>query len=163
MSRNTLNPILALLLLALLPGVAAARADASTVGARWAEADRNGDGVIDRNEAASLPRLAEHFDRVDRNRDARIERSELREAWRVASARRDLRQARGEALRARFRWLDANDDGALTLTELGDHAPRLREHFGVMDTNRDGQLHPEELRAYLKAKWAERRQNIPLS
>ena len=38
--------------------------------------DRNHDGAIDRSEAAAHPRLAAHFDRMDRDGDGKIERGE---------------------------------------------------------------------------------------
>lgn len=152
MIRSAVTLFCTALLCAALAAPAVARPEPASAGGRWAQADRNADGALDRSEAAALPRLAQHFDRIDRNRDQRVDRDELREAWRLASSRRDLRQARAEALRARFRWLDANDDGALTLAELGDRAPRLTERFVAVDADRNGRLVPEELRAYLKAQ-----------
>lgn len=140
------------LLCATLAAPAVARSDPAPAGARWAQVDRNADGAIDRAEAAALPRLAPHFDRIDRNRDQQIDRDELRQAWRLASARRELRQARADAMRARFRWLDANDDGALTLAELGDRAPRLTERFAAIDADRNGRLLPGELREYVETQ-----------
>jgi Ca2+-binding EF-hand superfamily protein len=44
---------------------------------RLAEADRNGDGLLSREEAAALPRLAERFDSIDSNGDGLISREEL--------------------------------------------------------------------------------------
>lgn len=55
--------------------MAEARAKAD---ARWAAADANGDGAISREEAqASMPRMAENFDKLDANGDGKIERSEM--------------------------------------------------------------------------------------
>lgn len=48
---------------------------------RLQSADADQDGYISRAEAdASLPKLAEYFDRIDADRDDRISREELREA-----------------------------------------------------------------------------------
>ena len=45
---------------------------------RWKAADADGDGALSREEAqASMPRMAERFDRMDANSDGRIERSEM--------------------------------------------------------------------------------------
>lgn len=144
------------LLLSLLAAALAAPLDARPAapqgGERWATLDRNGDGALDRGEAAARPGLAERFERIDRNGDGRLARDEVREAMRLADARRDAREAQARAMRARFDWLDANDDRALTLAELGDHAPRLRERFVAIDSNRDGRLVREELRAYARAQ-----------
>lgn len=143
---------------ALLAGASLAQADGSARGgqrdpdARWAQLDRNGDGAIDRTEAAAQPRLAERFDRLDRDGDGRVTRDELREARRAAEAQREARQAQARAMRARFDWLDVNDDRALTLAELGDHAPKLRERFVAIDSDRDGRLLPEEIRAFRDAQ-----------
>ena len=53
---------------------------------RWKSADTNGDGAISREEAqASMPRMAENFDKLDANSDGKIERSEMHQArkqWR---------------------------------------------------------------------------------
>ena len=42
------------------------------------QADRNGDGRIDRREAEPYPWLKSQFNQADRNGDGRVERSELR-------------------------------------------------------------------------------------
>ena len=42
-------------------------------------ADKNGDGLISREEAtASLPRLAKHFDEIDTNKDGQISKEEMK-------------------------------------------------------------------------------------
>jgi len=46
---------------------------------RWQAADKDGDGALSREEAAGMPRLAEHFDEVDANKDGKVERAEMHE------------------------------------------------------------------------------------
>src|SRR5437868_6806331 len=55
--------------------------DASEKGAhqeRLKAADTNKDGLISRDEAKALPRIAEHFDQIDTNKDGQISVEELR-------------------------------------------------------------------------------------
>lgn len=53
---------------------------------RLKAADKNGDGLISREEAsASLPRLAKHFDEIDANKDGQISKEEMK-AWREKNA-----------------------------------------------------------------------------
>jgi len=47
---------------------------------RWKAADKDGDGLISRDEAAAMPRMAEHFDRLDANTDGRVSREEMRQS-----------------------------------------------------------------------------------
>ena len=48
---------------------------------RLKAADKNGDGKISREEAAaSLPKLAKHFDKIDANKDGYITKEEIK-AW----------------------------------------------------------------------------------
>lgn len=130
-----------------------------TPGERFAAADRNSDGALDRAEAGILsPRIAERFEAIDRDNSQRIERDELRAAMRQREANRELTKARRDAMRAKFAFLDSDGDRALSLAEIGSEAPRLAQRFGEMDKNRDGQLVPEEMRAFAEAQRAARRQ-----
>lgn len=105
---------------------------------RLKAADKNGDGMISREEAqASLPRVYEHFDAIDANKDGFITFEELRAAH----------QAHRAAARAGiWKRLDTDGDGRLSREEVANH-PRLAQHFDAIDTNKDGFLTPEELRA----------------
>ena len=66
----------ALALAVLATGVAAAAPSETAQRTAKPTLDSNGDGVIDRAEAARSSRLAGHFDRLDRNGDGRLEASE---------------------------------------------------------------------------------------
>lgn len=46
---------------------------------RWQAADQDGDGALSREEATGMPRLLEHFDEVDANKDGKVERAEMHE------------------------------------------------------------------------------------
>jgi len=101
---------------------------------RLRAADTNADGMISRQEAASLPRILKNFDAIDANRDGQITAEELR--------------AFHQAQRAEhWKRLDTDGDGKISKAEAQANAPRLFEHFSKVDTNGDGFLSPEELKA----------------
>ena len=114
-----------------LPLQAQQAAGAGDRPARHAKIDTNGDGVIDRTEAAAHPKLAERFDQLDRNKDGRIGPEER--------PQRGGRGGRGGGMAA----LDTNGDGAIDRSEAGK-APRLAERFDQLDRNKDGRIGPEE-------------------
>jgi len=47
---------------------------------RWKAADKDGDGLISRDESAAMPRMSSHFDRLDANTDGRVSREEVRQS-----------------------------------------------------------------------------------
>ncbi|MBK0056902.1 EF-hand domain-containing protein [Stenotrophomonas sp. S39] len=164
------------LLLALLLGTSAtgialaadtpatATAAANAPAQRHAKLDTNGDGVIDRSEAAANPRLAAKFDALDKNKDGKLSRDELPRwkhgrrgghgAWMAKlDVNKDGRISREEAkadprLAARFDQMDVNKDGYL---DKADRELRMKQHrdawFAAADTNKDGQLSKAEFDA----------------
>jgi hypothetical protein len=104
---------------------------------RLKAADTNNDGLISREEAKALPRIAEHFDAIDANRDGFVTMDELR-AYHQAH--------KGEQRGEMWKKLDANGDGRLSRDEVAGH-PRLAQEFDTIDANKDGFLSAEELHA----------------
>ena len=115
--------------------------------------DANRDGVIDRTEAATHPRLARQFDRLDRNRDGRLGPEE-----------RGHRGEHGPRRHGGLERLDSDHDGRISRGEFdmlqaarnsrhgaaSAHAARQRKplDFQAIDTNRDGYIVRSEMRSY---------------
>jgi Ca2+-binding EF-hand superfamily protein len=102
-------------------------------------ADANRDGVISREEAQSIPRLAGQFDTADANKDGKIDTAEM-EAYR-SGVRAEARS------RAQARWTaaDKDGDGALSRAEAQASMPRVAGNFDEFDANGDGRIERGEL------------------
>jgi Ca2+-binding EF-hand superfamily protein len=112
----------------------------SAMAARLKQADTNGDGMISREEAKALPRIAAHFDEIDTNHDGQITADELRAFHQKQG---------GEGMKHRgamFKKLDTDGDGRISRAEA-QAAPRLAEHFDEIDANKDGFITMDEMKA----------------
>ena len=126
--------------------------------ARFVAADKDGNGRIDRTEAQAVgERMATHFDRMDANRDGGIDQAEM------AAVRKKMHRG-GQRMksamsyqRGLFVGMDDNADGAITAAELGSKHKRWSDDFDIIDTNRDGKLTQEEIKAYGVASMKARR------
>jgi Ca2+-binding EF-hand superfamily protein len=96
--------------------------------------DKDGDGRISRDEAAVAPRFAQHFDRMDADHDGFLTREELRAAHKAMRT-------------ARWKRIDTDGDGKVSLAEAQANAPRLAKHFEQLDANHDGFVTPDEMKA----------------
>jgi Ca2+-binding EF-hand superfamily protein len=56
-----------------------------------------------------------------------------------------------------FRKADTDGNGMLSRAEAQKGAPRLARHFEAIDANRDGQIGPEEIRAWHRSTKVQRR------
>lgn len=100
--------------------------------------DTDGDGSINRDEAAVQPKFAARFDQADGNRDGYLVRSELR-----ASARKhrgEFMARHRERFEAKFTAADSNRDGKLSRAEVDAGIPNLARAFAFHDEDRDGFL-----------------------
>ena len=164
MKHRTLFTALAI---ALMAAAGASAAEPATTPQRTAKAtlDANGDGVIDRAEAAKFPRLAERFDRLDRNGDGSLDASERpqhRHGRRGGKGHRGMIGHRGGGHHDHAR-LDIDGDGRLSRAEVeaggkarGRRGGSLLEHFEAIDGNRDGYLVRGEIRAWHESQRSQR-------
>lgn len=174
--------ILALAITAALASSFAIAQDATPVrGVKAApRIDVNGDGLIDRAEAARMPRLAAKFDQLDTNRDGKLSASErpqrghgMRGAGkrgdrlRALDTDKDGRISRAEAeagkggFAQRFAQMDVNQDGFLDRADRQLRISRERAaFFGDADANRDGKLSRDEFVVERGARGAERREKL---
>jgi EF hand len=106
----------------------------------FAALDKNGDGVVSRDEAAARPRMAKTFDTLDANKDGALSKDEMKAAH-------DKMQARHVARN------DTDRDGRLSRAEAVGR-PKLAENFDRIDSNGDGFLTTEEMKAARKARAA---------
>ena len=118
---------------------------------RLKAADTNADGMLSRQEAASLPHIAKHFDEIDANHDNFVTFEELRAYGQAHRGRHGGHGGKG------LRALDKDGDGRISREEAAA-APRLAQHFDAIDADKDGFLTKDELkaahRAMHQAHWA---------
>jgi Ca2+-binding EF-hand superfamily protein len=103
--------------------------------------DKNGDGVISRDEIDRIRDL--RFDRLDRNSDGVISTDEV-------IARQDLIKKRSELRQSRFaltaKRLDSDADGAITPEEFNG----LPDFFALIDVDGDGGITKDEVQQLRK-------------
>lgn len=128
--------------------------------ARFAEADKDRDGRLDRVEVQAYgERMARHFDRIDANRDGELERAEIADARRQAmqGKRHHRMRAMHAYQRGLFKGMDDDGNGAISRAELGDKMPRWAENFAAIDADQDGEISAGELKAHRQAMRAAHR------
>ncbi len=135
MTRNKTLLVVAVLA-ALAAGTAfAATQSAPAAGASRPNLDKNGDGVIDRAEAATHPRLAEHFDALDKNKDGKLSADERPHRGHGMGGHRRGGGHGGHG--GMMKQLDTDGDGRISKTEAA-RQPRFAGNFDKMDANGDG-------------------------
>ncbi len=152
---NTRKTLAILSLLAALPAGAvlaqtATPADAGkqTPPPSWQTLDKNGDGVVDRGEAAASPRLAAKFDQLDANHDGKLEKDELHglhPRWHG----RGGRMAGPGGGHGPMAKLDTDKDGRISKAEA-QADPKFAERFDRLDVNKDGYVDKADVEARFK-------------
>lgn len=110
--------------------------------AKFAKADKNGDGALDQTEVT-----AERWTRIqaaDANKDGKVTKAELEQARATGVLPRGEhhRGRRGHSPETMIQRLDKNGDGVLQASEVPE---RMRGMFDKADANKDGSLTKEEL------------------
>lgn len=128
------------LTVALAPVAVIAQSAATTPAAGKArvQVDSNRDGFIDRAEAAKMPRLAERFDQMDKNKDGRLGADER--------PQRGMRHKRG----GHGQWMqraDADKDGRISRAEAQAFQAKAGDRFDKMDFNKDGFVDRSDMQA----------------
>ncbi|HST45493.1 MAG TPA: hypothetical protein VLK29_09765 [Luteimonas sp.] len=118
--------------------------------ARFADADADRDGSLDRVEAAAIgDRLVARFARVDADGNGELSKEEMRQAH---HGRRGGRRGHGLSYMAGlFQGMDDDGNDAISRAELGTKAPMLAENFAAIDRDGNGELGKDELRAHHEA------------
>jgi Ca2+-binding EF-hand superfamily protein len=112
----------------------------------FARLDRNGDGVVSREEARADRRYDTRFDAIDSNGDGKLSKEEILSYHAAIYAR-----PRPNLLQGRLKAADTDGDNALTRSEAeAAHLTLLVKHFEKIDADKDGKVTPEELRAFLR-------------
>lgn len=121
---------------------------------RLKAADTNKDGLISKAEAtAGLGRFADHFDQVDTNKDGQLSQDELKAFG--DKMRREHGGRRGPH-GGPFGGADANHDRVITRDELVQHQQKMLQDFDAADTNKDGKLSADEMKAFHEKMRAQR-------
>ncbi|MGH8054051.1 MAG: EF-hand domain-containing protein [Stenotrophomonas sp.] len=150
MTRRKPLLLLAMLLATSATGLAIAASPAGPTPAP-ARMDSNGDGVIDRQEAAAHPRLAERFDALDKNKDGKLARDEMpmpRHGMRHDRHHGGERGERGGRDGGFMRGMDTDNDGRISAAEY-------RAQFDRLDVNKDGYIDRADRQARAEQRRAE--------
>lgn len=117
-----------------------------------ARLDKNGDGFIDRSEAAASPWLAERFDELDKNKDGKLSADERPQPGKRGD--RGLRGphgSQGPRDGGPMQRLDTDKDGRISRAEAAKD-PKFAERFAEMDVNKDGYVDRADFEARAKQR-----------
>jgi Ca2+-binding EF-hand superfamily protein len=126
------------------PAAAGNQDDGQEILKQW---DTNGDGVIARAEAraASAKHIAQVFAWHDANKDGQLTAEELRD---TTAMRADGKKSPYDG---KFKSADTNADGRISRDEAAQSMPMLAKRFDDVDTDNNGLVSPDELRAHHKS------------
>jgi Ca2+-binding EF-hand superfamily protein len=107
--------------------------------AKWTQADTDGSGTLSVSEMqASMPTIASNFSQMDINAGGQVSRDEMHN-YKMQHGQREWQK--------KFSAADTNGDKLLDQTEA-QSLPMLSEKFASIDTDKDGKVSAEEMRAH---------------
>lgn len=110
--------------------------------------DKDGNGVVSREEAKAHPRLEKAFDGMDLSKDGQVTDTEYRE---YAKARRDQHSEKTKTgMKALWEKADTNSDGMLDREEAKS-SPHVIKHFDSMDADKNDRVSAQEVGDFMKA------------
>jgi Ca2+-binding EF-hand superfamily protein len=118
---------------------------------RMKAADTNNDGLISKSEAAAIRPLNEHFDLIDTNKDGFLSQDEIK-----AMHDKMHREHGGPRGHGAFGGIDANHDRVITRDEMVQHQQKMLQDFDAADSNKDGKLSADEMKAFHEKMRAQR-------
>jgi Ca2+-binding EF-hand superfamily protein len=117
--------------------------------AKWTQADTDASGTLSVSEMqAAMPTIASNFSQMDTNSDGQVSRDEMHN-YKKQHGARDWQK--------KFSTADINGDRMLDQSEASS-MPMLSEKFASVDTDKDGKVSTEEMRAYHMTMGAETRE-----
>lgn len=134
-ARTYLPQMIAIIAIGIAATPATAQRGQREPGEMLASADRNGDGVVTRDEYAAA--RMERFDKMDRNHDGYVSRDDFGRLIK-------FRPSAGQRLDTLLAQADTNHDGRMSRDEQAKAPMPL---FDRADTNHDGRIDATEMAA----------------
>jgi Ca2+-binding EF-hand superfamily protein len=106
------------------------------------DADKNGDGSIDKEEARAMH--DNHFDEMDTNHDGKLSKEEM-----APCKRGDKKCCRHDKGSHAFNAADKDNDGTLDREEA-KKLPRVSKNFDAIDVDHDGTVDRDEVHNFMK-------------
>lgn len=139
---------LAAVCVASLCAAPAAFAEHEKLEAAFKAADKDGDGTLDKTEAAAMKGVSKHFDMIDTDKDGTVSMDEIKAH--MSTMKGKARGGMHEKAKAKFDAADKDKDGTLDKTEAAA-MPHVAKHFDAIDADKDGTVTLDEVHTFMKS------------